>query len=80
MTCATCRYCVDRDYLFGVCKRNPPHAVQGFPVIALNDWCGEWASTQALRLEPPVPEMEQPVVEPQPVVEVPKRWWERVIG
>lgn len=80
MTCATCRYCRDRDEAMGICRRNPPLARGGFPMVMLTDWCGEWTGRGQLSLSPPIPEMEpEPVKQPEPV-EAPKRWWERVIG
>ena len=80
MTCANCRYCRERDEAMGICRRNPPSPCHGFPMVMLNDWCGEWASTQALRIVPPVEEPEDVAPQPlmQPVAET--SWWRRVIG
>lgn len=44
--CATCIHFVDKDPIegetvLGRCRRHAPVVQEGYPVVFLNDWCGD---------------------------------------
>jgi len=82
MTCRTCKFCRDRESGIGVCHRFPPDARQGFPMVALSTWCGEYVSRDAV-VEPQPLMAAQQMPEPEPVrVDAgrPKKTWRERIG
>lgn len=57
-TCATCRYFDRTGSGYGWCRRYAPRSYVGiehrdeaaasyFPLVAEDDWCGEWRATEA---------------------------------
>ena len=54
--CETCKYCIVDEHIRFVCRRYAPRIIHGsgtdwsderFPVVAPDDWCGEYKSEHA---------------------------------